>query len=139
MSVPEHLWRFPTADAIKNLASRFDLPTGDDMQDWAWEVADPDRIDEFLDAYHNEHLTDDERFTLMETIIQSFADMEAEMTQHGRWPQFLSTIEGNIDLHIYSLWYWSRTGDELGGDQWLVTPFLRSILARHRKRFEKAT
>ncbi|MCP5384447.1 MAG: hypothetical protein H6913_07510 [Altererythrobacter sp.] len=45
------------------------------MQDWEFEVADANRIDEFLSAYQSQELTDDERFTLMEMIIQSFEDL----------------------------------------------------------------
>lgn len=44
-------------------------------QDWEWEVADPARIDEYLNAYHVGEFTDDERFTLMETLIQAFDDL----------------------------------------------------------------
>lgn len=75
MTVPEHLWRFPTREAIASLAIRFDVPNEPHMQDWEWEVADPARIDEYLNAYHVGELTDDERFTLMETLIQAFDDL----------------------------------------------------------------
>jgi len=74
MSVPEHLWRFPTAEAIESLAQRFHLPNHPNMQDWEWEVADPSRINEFVAAYKGGELNDDERFVLMETIIQSFEE-----------------------------------------------------------------
>jgi hypothetical protein len=70
MTVPEHLWRFPTEQAIASLAARFDLPNESYMQDWEWEVADPERIDEYITVYNSGELNDDERFTLMETIVQ---------------------------------------------------------------------
>lgn len=138
MSVPEHLWRFPTAEAISKLASRFNFPTGDHMQDGEWEVADARQIDAFLDAYQSGELNDDERFTLMETIIQSFEDLDHAMTSHPRWADFLLTIETNIDLHIYSVWYWSDVVDELEDEVWYITQFLREILRPHKSRFETA-
>jgi hypothetical protein len=70
--IPEHLWRSPTRAAINALALRFDLPNTQGMQDWEHEVADADRIHEFIAAYQSGQLDDDERFTLMELIIQSF-------------------------------------------------------------------
>ncbi len=76
MTVPEHLWRFPTADARASLAARFGVPNEPHIQDWEWEVADPARIDEYISAYVDAGLTDDERFTLMETVIQAFEDLE---------------------------------------------------------------
>jgi hypothetical protein len=54
--VPEHLWRYPTKDAIENLAKRFDFPTDPQMQDWEYEVADASRIGEFLAAYESGEL-----------------------------------------------------------------------------------
>jgi hypothetical protein len=83
MSVPDHLRRYPTRKAIDSLAARFDLPYTPFMQDWEWEVADSDRIDEFVAGYHSGELNEDERFTLMETIIQSFEDLP-------RWCKSLS-------------------------------------------------
>lgn len=76
MAVPEHLWRFSTADARASLAERFGAPNESCMQDWEWEVADSGRIGEHLDAYHNGGLSDDEGFTLMEAMIQAFEDLE---------------------------------------------------------------
>jgi len=69
MSVPEHF--YPTRTAIDALAARFGLPNRPDMQDSEWEVAGPTRLDELINAYKSGELDDDERFTLMETIIQS--------------------------------------------------------------------
>ena len=100
------------------------------MQDWEWEVADSNRINEFLDAYENGQLTDDERFTLMETIIQSFEDLEANMTQHECWAKFLSLIEANINLHLYTVWYWSDLDES-----WKIMPFLRQIFDRQKHQF----
>ncbi|MDR2012165.1 MAG: hypothetical protein LBQ20_03815 [Rhodanobacter sp.] len=150
MSVPEHLWRYPTSSAIDSLAKRFEFPNTPEMQDWEWEVANPKRISEFLDAYENGQLTDDERFTLMEIIIQSFEDLGLKVKfdpewQHvlpmaldPRWHHVLVLLDQNIDLHAYSVWYWSdlENENEDGDDQWQVTPFLRSIVAKHRNRLE---
>ena len=73
-SVPEHLWRFPTQAAIERLAERFGLPNTPDMQDWEWQVADPERTDEFLSVFLADELDEDERFTLLETLIQCFEE-----------------------------------------------------------------
>jgi hypothetical protein len=140
MSVPEHLWRFPTAAAIQSLARRFSLPYSPEMQDWEWEVSDSGRLDEFLAAYQSGALNDDERFTLMETILQSFEDLGKELGPRlrfdRRWHRTLEIIDDNIDLHAYSVWYWSDLENDNAGEEWLVTPFLRRILEKHRDRLE---
>lgn len=134
MSVPEHLWRFPTREAIDSLARRFDLPNTPGMQDWEWEVADPARIDEFVDAYESGALSDDEKFTLMETIIQSFDELEEPLEGNHGWERVLNLIDEGIDLHGYSVWYWSDLENDDVEDQWRVTRFLRPILSKHRAR-----
>jgi hypothetical protein len=136
MSVPEHLWRFPTAAAVDALARRFALPNDPNMQDWPWEVADPERLDEFLAAYEGDELSDDERFVLMEMILQAFEDVGRSTGFDPRWLRTLEAIDRNIDLHAHSVWYWSMLETEDPEDQWLVTPFLRRILSKHRDRLE---
>ncbi|TWU15618.1 hypothetical protein [Allorhodopirellula heiligendammensis] len=136
MSVPEHLWRFPTAEAIASLAIRFDVPNEPDMQDWEWEVADPGRIDEYLTAYHHGGLSDDERFTLMETIIQAFDDLDGILETDSRWQETLHILDRHIDLHAYSVWYWSDLEHEFGDETWPVTPFLRTIVDKHQQRLD---
>jgi hypothetical protein len=135
MSVPEHIWRFPTRKAIDSLAERFNLPNTPEMQDWEWEVADPKRITEFVAAYESGELDDDEKFTLMETIIQSFADMEAPLSANEDWTHVLKIIENNINLHIYSVWYWSDLENANEDDQWCVTPSLRTILFKYKDNY----
>jgi hypothetical protein len=112
-------------------------------QDWEWEVADAERIDEFLSAYESGELSDDERFTLMETILQSFEDLklfEGRPDPDPRWQRVLEILDQNIDLHAHSVWYWSALDAEDPDDpelQFWVTPFVRIILAKHRSRLEK--
>lgn len=100
------------------------------------EVADSERLDEFLAAYQSGELDDDERFTLMETILQSFEDLGDSTGFDPRWDRTLAIIDENFELHAYSVWYWSSLENDDPEEQWLVTPFLRRILAKHRHRLE---
>ena len=136
MSVPEHLWRFPTREAIESLSARFNLRNTPDMQDWEWEVADPARIDEFLAAYLGVDLSADERFTIMETILQSFEDSAVDLASDSRWETVLIQLESRLDLHAHSVWYRSCLDIEASRDCFRVTPYLREILHRHRTRLE---
>lgn len=130
--VPEHLWRYPTRTAIDALALRFNFPNTHLMQDWEWEVADSDRIDEFMAAYQSEQLDDDERFTLMETIIQSFEDLGEALNADVRWQTVVDLLDVNIKLHAYTVWYWADPDEADPENYWTVTPSLRRILLKHR-------
>ena len=140
MNTPEPKYRFPTADAIKKLATRFRLPSGPDMQDWEWEVADCSRIDEFLSVYESEPLSDDERFTLMEIIIQSFEDLASgcNLVSEPRWKRTMGILETNIALHAYSVWYWSCQQAEDEDEAFHVSPFMKEIIALKRDHFASA-
>jgi len=138
MDAPKHIWRFPTRKAIDKLAARFGFANDPGMQDWEHEVADHTRIDEFLAAYEAGGLSDDEKFTLMETVIESFEDvarMEGDLSLDARWQRTLAVLDKNLPLHAYSVWYWSRPEAENDDEMFCVSPFIRKILATHREHF----
>ncbi len=101
--------------------------------------SDSNRIDEYLDANHNGRLSDDERFTLMETIIQAFEDLDDPLDTDARWNHVLALLDDNVDLHAHSVWYWSDLERELGDETWRVTPFLRKLVDRHKSRLAANT
>lgn len=138
MNTPERLWRFPTAEARQKLAGRFGLPNEPGMQDWEWQVADPERLYEFLAAYGSGELSDDERFTLMETILESFRGTGEVEDSSPRWQTTLDMIEQNVELHIHTICYWACLGSELE-DAFEAAPFMRTILHRHRQQFNLTT
>lgn len=135
MNVPEQLWRYPTLAAIESLTARFGFRNEPGMQDWEYEVSDPDRIEEFLDAYESGELTEDERFSLMMTILDSFeatlmGSSEASgqpMTENPLWQRIHALLEKDIAVHIGTVWYWACLGDTLE-DSWRVAPSMRKIL-----------
>ncbi len=129
--VPEHLWRCPTPAAIDALALRFNLPNFPEMQDWQWEVADAGRIDEFIAAYRSGQLDDDERFTIMETIIQSFEDLGEALHSDIRWQTVVDLLGANIKLHAKTVWYWAMPDEGDCENHWTVSSSLRQILREH--------
>ena len=74
MNFPEPEIRHPTKSATDSLATRFSLPNHDGMQDWEYEVADPEKINDFFEVYKNESTVEDEKFVLLEMLLQSFED-----------------------------------------------------------------
>jgi hypothetical protein len=136
--MPERIWRCPTREAIDKLASRFGLPNHPSMQDWEIEVSDPARIDEFLTVYTSGQLSDDEKFTLMETIIASFDELAAtggDLDTDTRWRLTRSLLQNNITLHAYSVWYWSRLDAEEKDEMFCVSPLIREVFAKHKDYF----
>ena len=64
-----HIPKFLNTNARMAFAKRLNLPYHDNMQDWEYEVADVVHIDDFLNAYDLNDITDDERFLLIEMFF----------------------------------------------------------------------
>jgi hypothetical protein len=134
MAMPKHIWRCPTREAIDALARRFGLPNYPWMQSWEHEVADHKKLDEFLAAYETSELSDDEKFTLMEIIIDSFEDFArrgGDLASDPRWKRTLTFLDRNIRLHAYSIWYWSCPDAKNEEEVFYASPCIRPILAAH--------
>lgn len=130
MPIAESLLRFPTSAAITRLAEHFGLPYDPTMQDWPWEVADPTRLDEFLQAYADGDFTEDERFVLMEMILQCCEDLDDRLPSDPRWGRVLALLETHLELHASSVYYWAD------GDNFTIAADVRRLLGRHRDRLE---
>ncbi|WP_227552365.1 MULTISPECIES: hypothetical protein [unclassified Acinetobacter] len=122
--------RYITASAIYALAQRFNLPYDPFMQDWEYEVADPNRIDEFIDAYLSNELNEDEKFALMETILQSFEESSKTLDSDQQWNIILQLLEDNLDIHATTICYWAY-GNSAYTLCWRITPDLRKIKRRN--------
>ena len=134
--MPDRLWRHPTRAVIDSLAKRFDLPNERWMQDWEIQVADSSRIEEFLNAYESGELTEDERFVLMQTIIESFEILESDWEDNSDWARALALVERDIEVHIDSVWYWACPGADIPAEAFRVARWMRDILSRHQSRLE---
>ena len=73
--VPDDLKRYPTREGRDALAARLGLKISPFSQDWEREVAEPARFADWLAVYCVEPLSDEERFSLMEMLVQCVDDM----------------------------------------------------------------
>ncbi len=99
--------RYPAGAAQETLAKRFNLPIYGAMQDWEWEVADATRFEEFFAAYSLDALNEDERFSLMEILVQCVEDSPLEDFQ-PRWSRIASLLAKNIVGHASTIEYWAQ-------------------------------
>lgn len=117
--------KFPNTNARVALAKRLNLAYLENMQDWEYEVADISRIDDFLNTYDLNDITEDERFLLIEMLFQSFEEVD-DLEKDTRWYRTLSLVENNLDLHTQTVLYWAN-GVESLEDSWNITPFVRNL------------
>jgi hypothetical protein len=81
------------------------------MQDWEWEVSDFTKLDLFLSEYKNIDITDDEKASLMEIILDSLNDLlyfKEEVKFNYYFPEVARFLTMRKSLHLGSLNYWTR-------------------------------
>lgn len=130
MNIPsEPKARHVTANAVQRVTRRLDLPDGGGMQDWPLEIANPSRLDEFVKAYDEDWLDDDDRFAIVQLITASFDEARSEVME-AIWPAIREILERHTNLHRHTIYYWSCWDAEDIDDpeqQFRASPYLRRI------------
>ena len=125
-------FRCATKKAINELAEELNLPNVSNMQDWSYEVSNPNAIDNYISHYY---LTtdDDKKFVLMELIIQATEDQNTEELFLQYWNRIKLILETDFKLHEYTIYYWSDFDNESLHDCWKITPLIRQLWADKNK------
>jgi len=122
--------RYVTKESIDGLVSKLGLPQpGPHSQDWEFEIADADRVTEWIDEYlQRDALTDDERFTLMIIILESYDDaLRAGVAKARDWDKIAGALKRDHLLHRSTLEYWSLPEEEDISNVFHVTSLIRSL------------
>jgi hypothetical protein len=101
------------------------------MQDWEYEIASQARLAEFLQALEREEWSDDERFTLSETVMACFEDRAqagCQLHESEEWKRFVALLRTRPRLHARTLCYWSAL-DASMEEAWRVSPLVRPLWA----------
>ena len=124
MKEPQH--RVGTGKAIQELVVELNLPYSSTMQDWPYEIADADEIDNYINHYRA--TTDfDKKFVLMEMIIQATNDQDDTVTFNKYWHVIKSILEEDFAIHEYTIYYWSCFEIENIENCWEITPNMRAL------------
>lgn len=88
----------------EQLANLFNYEIDKDNQDWTYTISEPERIDEYLDAY--EKIQNKEgKFSLMEMIIQSVNGQSDNNFDHY-WYKLLPLLDIDFELNKPTIYYW---------------------------------
>ncbi|MEP3655931.1 MAG: hypothetical protein ABJO36_13640 [Litorimonas sp.] len=117
--------RYWTKESIEILAGIFSLPSHDSMQDWAYEVADPKRLDEFFQALKLQE-NSDVQFTLMDIILQCLEESDVDLLNSELAGEISKYLKENFSTHIYQVWYWSAFDSEMK-DCFRISPLIREV------------
>ena len=118
--------RYGTRASIDNLITALDLTDNYGMQDWSYEIAEPEDIDKYLDHYRLIN-NEDDKFVLMEMIIQA---TEYQRTNQD-FVQYCSTIKDllteDFTIHQYTIYYWASMDQVDLSNAWKIAPLMREL------------
>jgi chorismate mutase len=106
----------PNQQTRKKLSEKLNLEFDENMQDWEWEISDPNRIAEFINEYDNLNSSKKEKETLMEIILDSLNDMERTI-QNNDFEKYLNSVifrlKENYEIHRETIKYWKYGGFDI--------------------------
>lgn len=115
-------------EAVKKIAANLNLK-GDDKhsQDWEYEVADPNRIEDFLEFYVTNKLDTVEKRILIKLLLESYNDYVGEKGFNLDYTKKIKKIlEKERILCEDIIQVWSCEGEKLE-DAFYITSAIREI------------
>ena len=125
-------FRCGTRKAIDKLAEKLNLTNDLTTQDWSYEVGNPYEIEKYI-FHYDLTVDEDEKFVLMELIIQSIEDQETEELFIKYWNRIRPILEKDFILHEYTIHYWSCFDNKKIEDCWKITSLMRQLWSDKRK------
>jgi hypothetical protein len=114
--------------AIDFLNQYFKLPAKGNEQDWDVELADSNRIKEFLNGYRGD-FTGDVKLALMALILASYEDFLHENKENSNIENEIKEIfDDDILLFADLLKYWALQDEEKREGLFNITNFVRKFL-----------
>jgi hypothetical protein len=96
------------------------------MQDWSYTKSNPKDIQKYLSLYTTT-IDEDEKFVLMEFIIQATEDQITEKLFLYFSEKLRNILEVEFKLHQYTIHYWSCFYNENVTECWRITSLMRQI------------
>lgn len=121
--------RYGNPKAITELAVELNLPYNRNMQDWSYEVANPDDMDKYI-LHYRRATNEDKKFVLMEIIIQATESQTNEIVFMEYWQQIKPMIESDFAIHEYTVYYWCCFDQDDLNNCWTITPLMREVWSK---------
>jgi hypothetical protein len=122
-------YRFPTKEAMRSLDDKLNLPSRGDEQDWDIELADAERVSEFLDFYETNELTEEEKYALVCLMLGSYDEaLRRGIAAENEWEKLKSILVNDARGFRFIIEYWSLP-DVPGDDVFNLTRLMRELQA----------
>ena len=113
-------------EAITALNQALRLPATGREQDWEIELANPDRVNDFVDYAENHALSGGEKHALMALILGSLEDLaHRKEVPSAVWNRVARLLRAEPGLHAGLVEQWGPRNDGLDG--FAISPLLQSL------------
>ena len=117
---------YPTKEAVAALNQALHLPATGREQDWDIELADPDRVGEFVAYFESHPLSESEKHALMALIFGSLEDLSnREKVPSELWDRVRHLLRADPSLYTDLLEQWGPKNDD--PDNFAILPLLNSL------------
>ncbi|MBK7033701.1 MAG: hypothetical protein IPH49_10655 [Ignavibacteria bacterium] len=120
---------FVRKETVKQLSREMSLPYKGNEQDWDIELADKNRVDEFISFYNDNDLSNDMKYAAMSTILalHDYLLDDTEIDRDYRWYEIERMLKSEKQLFSDLIEYWAvETEIE---DVFRITPLVREVRA----------
>lgn len=116
-------------EIIEQLSKELLLPYSGKEQDWDIEMADSNRINDFLKFYQQNDLSVDEKIAVMSLILASYEDFlnENDLKIDDRWKDVSFILETERVIFVDLINYWSLSNEVEEDNLFRITPLMRKI------------
>ncbi|UTA66459.1 hypothetical protein [Emticicia sp. 21SJ11W-3] len=116
-------------EIVEQLSKELSLPYTGIEQDWDIEMANSNRINDFLNFYHQNDLSADKRVAVMSLTLVSYEDYlnEYDLDIDDRWNEIKLILESKRMIFIDLIDYWSLNNEIREDNLFRITPFMRNV------------
>ena len=120
--------RFGTREAVARLNAILCFDHDPFMQDWEIERSDGARLSEFIAAYTNLTLSDDDQFTLMGLIVASADDaLKFHDLADEQWQTIKKLLVAKSWLHSSTIYDWCCADAICYDECFTLTSYMREV------------
>lgn len=116
-------------EIIEQLSKKLSLPYMGIEQDWDVELADKNRVDEFISYYNENDLSAEMKYAAMSIILASYDDFlnDKELDSDYRWHEIEKILKSEKEVFSDLIEYWAV--DSEIENVFRITPLIREAKA----------
>ncbi|WP_149205731.1 hypothetical protein [Flavobacterium johnsoniae] len=121
--------RYGTKTAIDKIAKELNMPLDEYMQDWPYEVVNSNEIEKYI-AHYRKVIDDDEKFVVMQAIIQAAEEQEEHELFLKYWIIIQDLLKKDFHIHEYTAYYWSCFDTEDIDNCFKISIYMRELFTK---------